>query len=170
MIQKAMIMGLIYTALASGLLGHGINVTVAEKYPFIVVHASYPGGKVLADSHVTVVFGVGGEKFQEGNTDQNGNFCFYPDKPGTWEVTLDDLRGHRKKKEVILNQDFFKPLPPAAPVSPSGDLPAADSPASITRSEWCCYMLKIVLGVVLILGITFVLHRLTKRRETVDKK
>lgn len=178
-----MIMVLVFLVSALVLLGHGIKVTLEKKPPFIVVKTTYHGGSALANAGVTVGFVFKGEKtgFQKGNTDKNGTFCFYPDKTGAWVVTVDDGMGHKKKTEITLNQDFFNPPPPSMSIStlPStpGKSPPTESkvekkapPPPITKSEWCCYMLKIVLGVVLILGITFILHRLTKRQETSNKK
>jgi hypothetical protein len=157
-------------------------VILEKKPPFIVVKTTYHGGSALANAGVTVGFAFKGEKtgFQKGNTDKNGTFCFCPDKTGNWVVTVDDGMGHKKKTEITLNRDFFNPAPPSlsTPTSPStpGKGPSTESkkekktpPPPITKSEWCCYMLKIVLGVVLILGITFILHRLTKRQETSKK-
>lgn len=183
MIRKVMIIVLVFLVFDLVLLGHGIKVALEKKPPVIVVKTTYHGGSALANAGVTVGFVFNGEKtgFQKGNTDKNGTFCFYPDKTGTWVVTVDDGMGHKKKTEITLNQDFFNPSPPSLPSSTSpstpGKSPSTESkiekkapPPFITKSEWCCFMLKIVLGVVLILGITFILQRLVKRQETSNKK
>lgn len=183
MIRKVMIIVLVFLVSALGLLGHGIKASLEKNPPVIVVKTTYHGGSALANAGVTVGFVFNGEKtgFQEGNTDKNGTFCFFPDKTGTWVVTVDDGMGHKKKTEITLNRDFFNPSPPSLPTSTSpstpGKGPSSESktgkkapPPPITESEWCCFMLKIVLGVALILVITFILHRLTKRQETSSKK
>ena len=141
---------------AVGLFAHGIQVTVEKKSPFIVVHARYHAGKALADANVTIGFEKEKTTFQEGNTDKNGNFCFYPDKTGNWTVTVDDRMGHRGKKTITLEEDFFH-----IPVKKS-----ETKPPPFTTGVWCCYLLKIVLAIVLILLITFILHRWVKGRET----
>jgi hypothetical protein len=183
MIRKVTFIVLVFLASAFVLLGHGIKVTVEKNSPFIMVKTTYHGGSALANAGVIVGFVFNGEKteFQKGNTDKNGTFCFYPDKTGTWVVRVDDGLGHKKKTEITLNKDFFNPSPPSLSTSASPSTPGKSlstekkiekkaPPPPITKNEWCCYMLKIVLGVVLILGITFMLHRLTKRQETSNKK
>jgi hypothetical protein len=168
---------------ASLLLGHGIRVTLGKKYPFVLVNARYHGSQTLTDASVTVSFAAAAEKtnFQKGNTDKNGNFCFYPDKPGQWTVTVDDLTGHRGKQTLLLSEDFFNPpsisesenekaLPHGEKetVSPEpgqtenhggSKLPGADS-------DLCCDLLKIVLGVLLILVVTTLFYRWRKRIES----
>jgi hypothetical protein len=47
-------------------------------------------------------------------------------------------------------------------VESKDDLKSDESGSPFSSSQWCCFMLKILLGVVLILVITFVMHRLTK--------
>ena len=74
---------------------------------------------------------------------------------------------------VLLDDGFFNP--PAAPVKevqPKEDEKVKEEKEKkeekkvpITRNDMCCYLLKIVLGVVLILAITFLLHRWKKKME-----
>ena len=149
---------------AVGLSAHGVKVTVEKKSPFIAVHAGYHGGKDLAAAKVTIDFEKEKATFQEGDTDKNGNFCFYPDKTGTWAVTVDDRMGHRGKKSITLTEDFFVKKETAAPQEKP--VPATSPPP---RGEWCCYLLKIVLAILLILLITYILHRWLKGQETSQK-
>ncbi len=163
-------MVIILLFLAPLLFAHGINMTVEKKSPFVIINARYHGSKALAHASVTVVFETGKKEFQKGNTDKNGNFCFYPDRAGQWTVTVDDLLGHRTRKEILIDNDFLNPLPKKNEVKLADkeekDKREVEKKPSSNTNEMCCYLLKIVLGVVLILVITFILHRWKKRHET----
>ena len=185
MIKKAIsiIVLLFFSTLV--LWGHGIKVTLEKKHPFVLVNAGYHGSKALANASVTISFAEApGEKetsqpgtgtvttvteFQKGNTDKNGNFCFYPDKPGKWDVLVDDLTGHRGKKSIILSEDFFNvaslPEKEKSPLEITPVKVQEKSPSPIFSEELCYFLLKIVLGVLLILVITYIFYRIRKRRE-----
>jgi hypothetical protein len=162
---------LFFPVTVSPLFGHGIQLTVEKKFPCVIVNAKYHGGSALKDAGVTVTFDTGKEEpaFQEGKTDKNGNFCFFPDKTGKWIVLVDDLTGHRKKIEVMWDMVPPKEIPSKktaeTPVIEMKKDETASIPTTSTTpaSEWCCTMLKIILGVVSILGITFIMYRLKKR-------
>lgn len=158
---------------------HGVKVTMEKKTPFILIGAAYHGGKALGNADVTVRLDTDEAVFQTGSTDKNGNFCFYPDRPGKWTVTVDDGMGHRGKTEITLDDGFFNPPPepttPAAPtettvtgtsVEPAAQAePVKEEKVPPSQNDMCCYLLKIVLGVVLILAITLIMHRLKKKME-----
>lgn len=171
--------------------GHGVKVTMETKSPFIIVGAGYHGGKALGDADVTIRFDTDETKFQTGTTDKNGNFCFYPDRPGKWTASVDDGMGHRGKKDILLEETFFNP--PTAPVTEDLSKEIKDvkenkekedkakedkakkdkakkeekkeNKIPLSQNDMCCYLLKIVLGVVLILVITLILHRWKKKME-----
>ena len=148
------------------LLGHGVTVTVEKRYPGVIVNARYHGSKALVNASVTIHFEK--EEFQKGYTDKNGNFCFLPDKAGNWIVTVDDLVGHRGKKTVTVTEDFFKPS--SSRDKEKSEIPPVNEetkPRSASYGgEWCCYLLKIVLGVLLILVITYIFYRIRKSKES----
>ena len=99
---------ILFTA-APFLLGHGVTVTAEKRYPCVLVNARYHGSKALVNASVTIRFQTEKKEFQKGNTDKNGNFCFYPDQTGKWTVTVDDLLGHRERKEIQIDNDFLTP-------------------------------------------------------------
>lgn len=173
--------------------GHGVKVTAEKKSPFIIIGAGYHAGKALGYADVTIRFETDEADFQTGSTDKNGNFCFYPDRPGKWTASVDDGMGHRGKKDILLDDAFFNPPPPPAP----SDSPAApvkeeqpkelkeakvvkeesvekekkeEKKIPLTQNDMCCYLLKIVLGVVLILVITLILHHWKKKMESGKEK
>jgi hypothetical protein len=169
------------------LLGHGVTVTAEKRYPCVIVNARYHGSKALVNASVTVRFQAENEEFQAGKTDKNGNFCFLPDKPGQWTVTVDDLIGHRGKKTVTVTEDFFKTYssrdkeksevtPVKEETKPREKEKISEKTTQIetgetresasSNGEWCCYLLKIVLGVLLILAITYIFYRIRKPKES----
>ncbi len=179
------------------LFGHGVKVKIEKKSPFIIATARYHGGKALNNADVTVRFQTNKNEFQTGKTDKNGNFCFYPDQPGKWTTSVDDGMGHRGKKEITIDNTFFNP--PTTPVTakepPQKELkeiketqqpkPAKENKENkenkekkekkkekipLTQNDMCCYLLKIVLGVVLILVITLILHNWKKKMESGTEK
>jgi nickel transport protein len=166
--KKGMIGLMVLFCSMSLLFGHGIKLTVVDKYPCIIVNAKYHGSKDLANANVTVFFEKEANEFQKGNTDKNGNFCFYPDQTGKWMVTVDDGMGHRKTKEIVIGSDFFTILPPEPEPEPKKEEPIPVKKVKETkedRDDICCYLLKIVLGIFLILLVTFILYRWRKRQE-----
>ena len=168
----AVIIMILFTA-APFLLGHGVTVTAENKYPCVLVNARYHGSKALVDASVTVRFQAGKEEFQKGNTDKHGNFCFLPDKAGQWIVTVDDLVGHRGKKTVTVTGDFFKTsstqdreekeeISKKSTQMETGETKESTS----SGGDWCCYLLKIALGVLLILVITYIFYRMRKPKAS----
>lgn len=135
---------------ASLLFGHGIEISVGKKYPCVFLKVDYQGGNTMTHVDVSVFFEK--KEYQKGNTDKNGVFSFCPDQTGKWIVIVDDLMGHRKRVEIIINNEFLNPP------TKNNDLKPV-----ITKKDACCYLLKIVLGVLLILGITFILYRWKKK-------
>lgn len=163
----------ILTAMSFLLYGHGIQLTAAKKYPCIVANAKYHGSRGLADANVIIRFE--NQEFQKGKTDKNGNFCFYPDQTGKWMVTVDDGLGHLGKVDVTIANDFFEVLPKPTETggetkvpSPSQSTPQTqktEEKPAFAHNGNCCYFLKIVLGALLILVITFIMYHWQKRKK-----
>lgn len=173
------------------LLGHGVTVTAEKRYPCVMVNARYHGSKALVNASVTIRFEKEKKEFQKGNTDKNGNFSFLPDKAGQWTVTVDDLIGHRGKKTITVTEDFFKTsssqdkekkevTPVKEETKPrekekiskkSTQLETGETIKSASSSgEWCCYLLKIILGVLLILAVTYIFYRFRKPKGSSQEK
>lgn len=163
------------------LYGHGIQLTVAKKYPCIVANAKYHGGQELADANVIVRFE--NQVFQKGKTDKNGNFCFFPDQTGKWTVTVDDGMGHLGKGDMTIENDFFEVLPkpteheletktptPSQPIPQTQKTEGKSPLTQNTQNDTCCYLLKIILGALLILVITFILYLWKKKGNKNEHK
>lgn len=154
---------------ASLLWGHGVDFSVGQRYPAVFVQVEYAGGGgSLAHGDVAVLFNNDVEAYQRGRTDKNGTFSFCPDKPGQWTVTVDDGTGHRGKTVITIGADFFQPAPTAVTATePDETQQTADTGEKKTAPpSLCCYLLKILLGVGLILLITVILRRLKTPNET----
>ncbi len=163
------------------LYSHGIQLTIFKKYPCIIANAKYHGSRGLAHADVVVRFENEKKEFQAGKTDKNGIFCFYPDRTGKWAVNVDDGMGHRNSGEVAVENDFFEVLPKSTETGEEVKAPGDSHPLpqtqkleerpALTQNDTCCYLLKIVLGVLLILVMTVILHRWKKQKENKkDKK
>lgn len=176
---------ILFTA-APFLFGHGVTVTVEKRYPCVMVNARYHGSKAFVNASVTIRFEKEKKEFQKGNTDKNGNFCFFPDKAGQWIVTVDDLIGHRGKKTITVTEGFFNisssPGKEKSEITPVKEEKKTREKEKISKKstriegetresassggDWCCYLLKFVLGVLLILAITYIFYRIRKRKES----
>jgi len=161
MIKKVMVLALFLST--SLLLGHGIELMKGKKYPCVFIKAEYQGGGAIAHVDVKVFFQEEKKEFQKGLTDKNGVFSFCPDQIGQWTVIVDDLMGHRKSMDITIHNDFFNSQPKKIKNKTAGE---KEKKNKFTTNDMCCYLLKIVLGVLLILAITFILHRWKKRHET----
>lgn len=171
------------------LFGHGVKLTIEMKSPEISINAKYHGGRNLPDAGVSVFFEKESKEFLKGKTDTGGDYHFRPDKPGTWIVVVDDLSGHRKKADFRVKQTFFSSSSNASQANHPGNLeksqtgnmtlnapmntpePTANvneepKSSSLTVGAEDYYLLRIAAGVILILGITFFLYRVKKKKES----
>ena len=83
-----------------GLLAHGVKGEIAAGTGAMIITARYSTNEVMSYAATTIRPPSGEMDFQTGRTDQNGRFCFFPDRDGDWEVTVDDGMGHRLKMTV----------------------------------------------------------------------
>ncbi len=149
------------------LFAHGIRVQVEMQSPFIVVKARYHGSKALADAPVSIRFANKTPVFQKGKTDKTGSYRFKPGQPGQWRITVDDLMGHRKTESITIGQDFFPPAPttPASVPDDTGKQEPKSKQEAAEDAMWG-YLIKAIIGVLLILAITVVMQRRQKRQES----
>ncbi len=130
---------------------HGIDVRVEQRYPGVLVSASYSGGSALSYASVQVFFEDQKVDFQNGRSDRNGRFCFVPDKPGNWYLLIDDEMGHAERIEIKVVPSFFDNTPA------KGGIKENEKPDF--------YYCKILLGAALILGLTYALFYWKKKKE-----
>lgn len=83
--------------------GHGLEFVRVEGATSL--RALYSDGRPASFCDVTVRAPGEAEDFQQGSTDRNGVFSFVPDRPGAWQITVDDGMGHRAETAMEVAAD-----------------------------------------------------------------
>lgn len=170
------------------LSAHGVEILVKQQPPCVSIRVFYHGGRGMKDASLTIRLENQDNVYQTGKTDKNGVFSFIPDQTGKWLIIADDGLGHLKKFQLDITAEFFhmppdsgnekKPgetslaenAPPPLPASAAAPAPVekkAPYPAEIQNPpHYCCFLLKIVLGILLILGITLIIKKLSGKTVT----
>jgi len=97
-----------------GLSAHGVEGEITAETGVMTVTARYSNNDVMSYAATTIRPPSGEMDFQTGRTDRNGRFCFFPDRDGDWEVTVDDGMGHRLKMAVPVGRDSSPTSGPVA--------------------------------------------------------
>jgi len=86
----------------AGGYGHGLRHKALEGGRGVEV--MYDQGKPAVSARVTV-FSPGDREnpFQEGFTDRNGRFVFFPDRAGAWLIEVHDGMGHALRHEILVD-------------------------------------------------------------------
>jgi len=129
---------------------HGVEIRTELQPPVVLAFAPYSGGGPLASGDIRIMAPAGEEPYQTGKTDPNGVFAFRPDAAGIWQIEVDDGMGHHGGHEITLDASFFEGAA-ATPETPAGE-EAGDATGS--GPPWT----QVILGVVLILGLTVVAY------------
>ena len=122
-----------------GVSAHGVKGEIAEGTGAMIITARYSNNDVMSYAATTIRPPSGEMDFQTGRTDRNGRFCFFPDRDGDWEVTVDDGMGHRLKMAV--------------PVGGHGSLTSEAAAAPLDRNSLPLYA-KALSGLGIIFGIS----------------
>lgn len=94
---------LVATIWCSTCLGHGVSHSVFEGA--IGVKAKYDDGTPMSYCEAKVFSPQDGEtEFQQGNTDKNGVYTFFPDIAGVWRLKVDDGMGHVLSKDIEIKE------------------------------------------------------------------
>ncbi len=86
------------------LYAHGVQGTVDRGG--LVVTAQYDTGEAMSYAKVSISAPGAKLPFQNGRTDRNGRFCFFPDAAGEWNVLVDDEMGHRLEVNVPVDEEL----------------------------------------------------------------
>ncbi|WP_339135497.1 MAG: hypothetical protein WGN25_18085 [Candidatus Electrothrix sp. GW3-4] len=73
---------------------HGVHGDTGSGSKAICTSASYEDGESMSYATVEIIAPNAKLPFQTGRTDRNGYFCFRPDTPGRWKITVKDEDGH----------------------------------------------------------------------------
>ncbi|EFK10381.1 conserved domain protein [delta proteobacterium NaphS2] len=102
---NSLLLSIMLLLIPCGLLAHGVKGKITAGTGATVVTARYSTNDVMSYAATTIRPPSGEMDFQTGRTDRNGRFCFFPDRDGDWEVTVDDGMGHRLKMTVPVGRD-----------------------------------------------------------------
>ena len=78
------------------------DVVLSEGY---LVSAEYADGEPMNYAEIKIKSPDSDIPFQTGRTDLLGHFLFKPDKPGKWEIEVQDGMGHRLALEVLAGEN-----------------------------------------------------------------
>lgn len=92
---------LLLTAAAGQVSAHGTDHKAVDPGPAVAVEFIYADGSPMSYADV-LVYSPGDDEIehQNGRTDANGRFVFYPDEPGKWQIEAGDGTGHLEKASV----------------------------------------------------------------------
>lgn len=117
--------------------GHGTGGD-AEVAEGVRVKAAYDDGDPMSYAAVEVIAPDSGVAFQTGRTDRNGVFMFAPDRPGSWQIVLNDGIGHR----LVMKRD----VPPAPGEAPEPAPPTESNRPDVSRREGGIAGISIIFG------------------------
>jgi len=124
-------------------VAHTVEYTILKRG--VGLEAYYADGTVISFSGVKVFSpDDASTPFQEGSTDKNGRFVFYPDKSGKWKIEVNDGMGHGIITDINVND--------ALTVSHNNE---HDRPVIET----------IIMGICIIFGLTGILFYLATRKR-----
>ena len=84
-------------------LAHGVRHTTFEGA--VGVEVRYDDTKPMRYSEAKVFSPLDKEtEFQQGFTDRNGRFTFFPDATGIWRVVVDDGMGHVVSEDIEIKE------------------------------------------------------------------
>src|SRR6056297_1589987 len=90
--------------LPDGAAAHGTGYRVIEGAPVIAAEFFYSDKEPMRYAEVLVFSPENSEvEYQNGRTDQNGRFAFYPEMPGKWRITVNDGMGHAVRAEISVD-------------------------------------------------------------------
>lgn len=145
--KKNVLFGFLVVVLYAVGLAHGVSHQIVRGG--VGIQALYDDGSPLSYCDVKVYSPSDGNTvFQEGLTDKNGRFLFFPDQKGEWKVSVSDGLGHG----VITEID----------VDPAG-IVQHDTPSGLSRWQ------KFAMGISVILGITGILFFVSARKYYLKK-
>jgi nickel transport protein len=99
-----MVLGLVigFTCLcAPRVEAHGTAHRVVRNGTAVTVESFYSDKEPMQYAEV-LVFSPSDRKveYQNGRTDRNGRFAFFPDRQGTWRIEVNDGMGHLMKADI----------------------------------------------------------------------
>ncbi len=85
---------------------HGTDYRILDSKGAVVVEFIYDDNQPMRYAEVLVYSPDDDDiEYQNGRTDNNGRFAFYPDAPGRWRIQADDGTGHLERVSIELAAD-----------------------------------------------------------------
>ena len=105
-LQAAVLAALLF--LPAVVPAHGTRGITEDYSGVVCAKASYDDKSPISYARAEI-FSPADEKlpFQTGRTDRNGFFCFQPDTPGDWKVTIKDEMGHMVRLNPHVSADMI---------------------------------------------------------------
>ncbi len=125
------------------LLAHGVVYEISREEAF-TIKIAYDDGVPMSYAEVKI-FSPSDQKieYQNGRTDKNGRFVFFPDKTGQWKIEINDGMGHGVITDVSVGEGLKL---------------EEETRGHLVRWQ------KILFGLSLIIGITGILFYFSARR------
>ncbi len=129
---------------------HGTAHRVVRDGTAVTVESFYSDKEPMQYAEV-LVFSPSDRKveYQNGRTDKNGRFAFFPDRQGTWRIEVGDGMGHLMKADIEVTATD-------GPGTGSGNGPASEREMPAGASV----PLKAAFGVSLIANVALILRAL----------
>jgi len=129
---------------------HGTAHRVVRDGTAVTVECFYSDKEPMQYAEV-LVFSPSDRKveYQNGRTDRNGRFAFFPDRQGTWRIEVDDGMGHRMTADIEVTT-------PDGPATGSG----SGSSSEEEQPSGASVPLKAAFGVSLIANIALLFYAL----------
>ena len=83
---------------------HGVKGRITQTKGYLVT-AEYDDGEPMSYSELEIKSSYSDLPFQTGRTDRNGCIMFKPDRPGKWQVVVNDGMGHRMALDLEVEQE-----------------------------------------------------------------
>ena len=93
---------LFFSAIAvTPVAAHGTDYRLLDEKSAVVVEFIYSDNQPMAYAEVLVYSPENDSvEYQNGRTDMNGRFAFYPQSPGNWRIQADDGTGHLERVSI----------------------------------------------------------------------
>ncbi|MCI5161759.1 MAG: hypothetical protein D3917_07015 [Candidatus Electrothrix sp. AX5] len=87
---------------------HAVHGETGSSSEALCTSASYEDGEAMSYATVEIIAPNSKLPFQSGRTDRNGYFCFRPDTPGRWKITVKDEDGHFVRLGTKVSKEMLK--------------------------------------------------------------
>lgn len=133
---------------------HGAGYRLIDDAKAVAVSFFYADGQPMSYAE-TLVFGPEDQEieYQNGRTDQQGRFAFYPETPGTWRLVVNDGMGHRAEGIITVKAPSAKN--DKSDAKGGSDQPTMRTDVQAEASEHSHTGIKLIAGLSLIGNLCF---------------